>query len=620
MKSKHQLSKAFFLILLCVSLLTFNSLTTSAKDLSNSEFIMPSDTLALQMIELTVHVNGTLGDVNNAIVGINCTLGTFDNSTSNSDISSTDVGGIASFWWIAPDTPTEINPINVTIIANITHSVDFTSISQNITVHPIEFSTSSMLIAPDPIYEQYNSTIEVYANSSIYPHGVEGAIIDLTCDEGYFLDTITATTQLVADATGYATVDWKANLSIIISSPILVNFTATISYTGKTANAVLNDDITVNPMDFASSTLLLSESIVDGSAVVTVTTRAVGALGSIFNATAFINASGGQFPGGFANINGTTDSNGYFITTWTAPEVLENTSYDITVEFTYPPTTSFESLLDSVLVYADIHNFTTITLEAVPNVVTVGDLVEITLTVTNELLQAVDAVDATFIAPDGTFVGSGFDNITVQTNSSGIVVVTWNTTDTNPSMGGFDYIINVTLEKLYYNTNISSVQVHVDPIIYQLETDSIASLISITKGANVTITVHVTANGLDIEGATIQILAEAGVFASTLAISATKNSDASGIVTFTWITADMTVSETTDFTFTIDATLLGFADSAIEQIVVGVDPEIIETPTPTDGEGLGSFEKLGVLAGIVGGIVLLSLGFYLIIRKKPEYY
>jgi hypothetical protein len=620
MKNGNQISKAFFLILLCVSLLTFNMITTNAKDLTGSAFIMPSDSLALHMIELTVYVTGAGGDVNNAIVGINCTSGTFDNSTADSDISSTDSVGIASFWWIAPDPPTELNPIDVKFIANISHDVDFFAINQNITVHPIEFSASTMLITPDPIYELHNSSVEVNATSLYEPYGVDGAIIDLTCDEGYFVDTLTATTQLNADSSGYATVDWNANLSIVISDPTLVNFTATITYTGKTANIVLNDNITVNPLDLASSTLLLSSNEVSGSEVVTVTTRAVGTYGPVSNAEIFIDALDGVFPSGYENITGTSDSNGYFVTTWTAPEVSANISYDITAEFRYPTTALLETLVDSVLVRADVHDFANITVEADASIVDEGELVELTLTVTNELFQFVEDANATFTAAGGTFVGSGYDNITVQTDASGIAVVTWNTSETNPTIGGFDFNITVTLIKEYYNTNESSVLVHVNPIIYQLETDSNADPTTITKGANVTITVHVTANGLDVEGATIQILTQSGIFAVSSEESAAKNSDASGIVTFIWITADMTVSQARDFTFTIGATLPGYDDSTVEEITVHVEPDPAEQTTPTDDEGLSSFEKLGVLFGVVGGIVLLSLGAYLIFRKKPVYY
>ena len=152
MKNKNKVSKFLFLIILCVSLLTYTSIQTQAIDVSDSEFIMPTDTLALQRIELTVWAKGSSGDVLGASVNISCEQGTFELSANVWAIDTTDGNGEVSFWWIAPDTPTEVSPIDVLITADISSSPDSQIINQNITVNPIDFSTSSIDINPDTVF------------------------------------------------------------------------------------------------------------------------------------------------------------------------------------------------------------------------------------------------------------------------------------------------------------------------------------------------------------------------------------------------------------------------------------------------------------------------------------
>ena len=223
--------------------------------------------------------------------------------------------------------------------------------------------------------------------------------------------------------------------------------------------------------------------------------------------------------------------------------------------------------------------------------------------------------NATFTAPEGTFIGSGTDTIVVVTSSLGVATVTWNTTDTSPPVGGFDYPIEVSLIKEYYNTNTTSINITVTPEVLKLVTSSVPSPTSITQGANVTITVHVTANGGNIEGASVRIIAQSGVFESSSTEIAILNTDTSGIVVFTWLTSEMTVTTAKDYSFTISASLPGYDDSDSEIITVHVEP-IATTPGP-DGPGLSTYEMLGIILGAVGGIILIGLIGYLILRKKP---
>ncbi|MHA1198005.1 MAG: hypothetical protein ACTSQF_01425 [Candidatus Heimdallarchaeaceae archaeon] len=615
MEIKQNNSKVLFFIILCLSLLTFNSITVQATDVSGSAFVLPTEAIALHRVELAVIADGAQGVVNGASVNISCSSGVFELSGESWVEETTNSSGIAEFWWVAPDTPTEVDPINVTITADITSSPDFYSMSQNITVHPIDFTTSVIDVQDDPVYELHNSRITIIVRTDIFPEKIVGATVDLSCDEGVFEDTDTATTSGITDSEGELNVIWFANISVPISSPLIVNIYADISYTDKIVTANLTNTVTVNPMDVDSSTLQLSDYDVGGSYPVTVTLRAVGDYGPVSNADIFLDALDGDFENSLSNTTGITDQAGYFIQEWIAPDVVTDINITITAEIRFPTTTLLNIINVTVLVRSFMHNFTSIDLVANPTSGTVGDTIDITLTVLNEIGLAVPLANATFIAPGGEFVGSGTDSITVQTDASGIVIVTWDTSSLDTPVGGLSYQIDVTLIREFYNTNTSDIDVFIDPVIQKLETSSTPVPSTITKGANVTITVQVTANSQNIEGVTVQIIGLSGIFASSNDVVTSLNTDALGIVEFTWITADMTVSSTTNYTFEVQATLPGYETSDVEYVIIEVEPIEIEPTTPT-GDGLSQNEMLGILLGAAGGLLVIGVVSYLIIRRK----
>jgi len=616
MKKNQNIGKNSVLIILCISLLTFSSPTVQATDVSNSVFVMPSEAIALHRVELAVLANGSQGNVNGASVNISCSQGTFELSGGLWAVDTTNSSGIAEFWWVAPDTTTEVDPINVTITADITSSPDNIVIYQNITVNPIEFSDSVLDVQDDPVYELHNSRITVVVRSTVFPYNIVGATVDLSCDEGIFEDTQTATTSGITNSEGKLDVIWLANLSLIISSPLIVNIYADISYTGKTVTDNLTKTITVNPMDFDSSTLQLSDYDVGGSYPVTVTVRAIGAYGPVSNADISLDALDGSFENSKTNISGVTDADGYFVQEWIAPDVGSDIDIVITAEIRFNYTTLEKIINATVSVRSFMHNFTTIDIAANPLIGTVGDTIELTLTTLNEIGLPIYNASATFTAPEGVFVGSGMDNITVQTDVSGVAIVVWDTSSLTTPIGGLSYQIDVSLIREYYNTNTSDVSVFIDPVVLKLETYSTTDPTSITVGADVTITVHVTANSMNIEGATVQITALSGVFDSSGDVVATLNTDSSGLAVFTWITTDMTVTSKTDYTFDIQATLPGYDTSDLEQILVEVNPVATEPTTPT-GDGLTQNQMLGILFGAVGGLLVIGTVSYMILRKKP---
>ncbi len=67
MKSQKTI-KFLFLVILCMSLLVFLPLETKATNVDGSAIIFPSDALTLQVIDINIWANGTLGAVQGASV------------------------------------------------------------------------------------------------------------------------------------------------------------------------------------------------------------------------------------------------------------------------------------------------------------------------------------------------------------------------------------------------------------------------------------------------------------------------------------------------------------------------------------------------------------------------
>ncbi len=613
----RKIQKSSLLILLCITSLSYNVINIRAIDVSDSYFdIYYQDIHAFQVTTIHIHAEGSQGHVEGASVNVSSIEGTFLETSDTWVTGITNSYGVLSVHWQAPDTDNEIDSKNVTLEAEIISGVDSTTIETNITVHPIDFALSEFEAYPlDEVYELHTATLFVSSNGTYSP--IENATVNLSCDEGVFVATNTTSISENTGELTYVTVEWIANLSVVIENPLVVNFTAEISYTGKIVTLILNETITVNPIDFDSSTLILSDYDVGGDYPVTVTTTALGLYGPVSDAEVFVDALDGTFPNAMKNITGYTDINGDFVTEWTAPEVASDINITLTTIIRFPTTTLFKTINTTVLVRSFLHNFTQISLSADPLSATVGDLVDITLHTTNEIGLHIALANATFTAPGGEFVGSGTDTITVQTDETGTVLVVWDTSSLVTPIGGLSYQIDIELIKEHYITNNSAISIFVEPNVQKLETSSTTEPSTIIKGANVTITVYVTADSANIEGATVQIIALAGKFASSDDVVATLNTDASGMVEFVWITVDMTVTATTNYNFEILATLPGFDTSDVEYVSVIVNPSESETTTPTNGGGLSQNQMLGILLGAVGGLLVIGTIGYLIIRKKP---
>ncbi len=611
---KNQL---FLLILLSTSMLYFNTINIQALNLDDCQISAVTDMHVLQTTLINVTVNGTEGLVQGATVNISAPFGSFVDNGGQWIELITDVSGEVSVAWRAPDTDNETSSIVVTISANITSGSDQLIINHGITIHPIDFSLSTVMATFDEVYEFHNSSIVVEAKG-VYGT-INGANVTIeSLERGGFPSVNGDPTISVNTADeGKAVVVWQAPAIISEEPAFDVNITATITFLGKIVSSFLSQNITVHPIDFDTSTLEFSESEVSGGSAVAVTVTTSGTIGPVSGALIELDALGGVFVNDETTIIGYSDISGLYVETWTAPEVTEIINITIIATINYPDVVVVKIIEDDIVVSPLVHEFASIELEANITTVTVGELVEITLTILNELSNPTEGANATFVAPDGTFVGSGTDTIELTSSALGIVVVVWDTSDLEPTIGGLDYQIEVSLIKESYNSNSSSISIHVNPIILKLSTDSNANPSSITQGDNVTIIVFVSANEQAIEGVSVQITAQDGVFESSISVIATINTNSTGYVKFIWITADMTVTQVKQYSFNIQANFPGYDISEIEILEVLVNPVEVETTetTSTNGDEPDS-NALGIILGTAGGILILgAVGYYFLKRK-----
>jgi len=604
--------------LLYVTTLLFISTTTHATNLDNSTIeASPSDVYELHTTTIKVTAIDTEGSVEGATVNISAVDGKFvDNSMKWIEVT-TDANGEATVDWIAPATENETSELNVTITAEFTSGSDSIIKEMNITVHPIELDLSTISITPDPVYEMQNATVEVVAEGQ---YGViKGADVHFECDDGIFPEYGTSTVDLQTDSQGKAIIIWQADLVNLLSNLVYVNITANITYTERIVNFNLTDTVNVNEVDFDNSVMSVSATSIGGGYPVTITVTAEGSLGKISGASISLDALDGQFPNGETTIEGLSDSNGEYETTWTAPDVSSDIDIIITATLTLEKTIAMKQIEKTITVTPIIHNFTNIEISANNTEVNVGQKVELTINVLNEIGDPVTNASATITAVEGVFVSSGTETVKTNTSDLGTITVVWDTSSLNPPITGQYYPITVSLVKEYYDTNSTSINIKVNLVIVQLETQTVPAKTSITQGENLTFTVLVTANGHPVENATVTITALSGVFASSGNQIASANTNSSGYVTFIWVTADMVVSTAKNYTFTITAGLPGYDSSDTETVIITVNPvssnggtDSTETPT----EKLSTMAKLGILFGVTGVIALMGIVGYFVIKGR----
>ncbi|MHA1868452.1 MAG: hypothetical protein ACTSXD_10455 [Candidatus Heimdallarchaeaceae archaeon] len=609
-----------FIYLVVSSFLIFSG-SVYAADVSGSIIqASPSDIYEFQITTIKVtSKNGAGTALGGVKVNISAEEGSFVENEMKYIILTTDTNGVASADWKAPEAKSAIEEKEVTLTAVFTSGSDTSTKELNVTVYPLSFDESTITVDPDPVYETQNSTIEITAKGTYGT--IAEASVHLTCDDGIFPDSDTFEIDVQTGSDGKVQVIWNADLTTLVSELNYVNFTASITYSGSTATKDLTGTIHVNELDLSSSTMTASSTDVGGGAHVSIVVTAEGALGVISNAKVELDALDGHFANDGKDITGYTNSSGKFETEWIAPDVSNAIDIILSGTVSVDNTLATEELDEiTITVNPVVHNFT-IDLVANASEVIAGEPVELTVTLTNELGDAVEEAEITFNAMEGEFVG--FDAITakINTSSEGIASVIWNTTDLSPPIpNGQDYPITISIVKEYYNSKEDSIDIHVNPVILKLSSITTPDKTTITQGENVTFIVYVSAGDKGVEGATVTITALAGSFASSGNQIASLETNSTGYVTFVWMTKDMTVTTAKNYNFTISSALPGYDSSEQETVTILVNPvstggtEPIQTNTPIGG--LSTMTKLGILLGALGGVVLLGgLGYFLISRR-----
>ncbi len=622
---KNTINISILLILLLLANIVLTTLTVSAEGdpLSDSTIdATPEDIYELHYTTITVIAkkDGTVLEGADVNISSPVEWGVFTESTTSDYWISltTDSTGTVSTQWQAPETPTEDAPIEAEIEAHIEYDSDEITLNTTVTIHPISLDESSIVSSLDDVYEKHNATFTILAKGE---YGfISGANVSLETNDTsifpYSTDTVNHEITDVTDENGEMVVIWQAN-ELIDADDSATNITVKITYTNRIVE--YNSSIIINkhPIDFDSSVIEVSKTEIVSDETIDITVTAIGDFGPVSNALVGIDALDGEFSNQISSIKGNTNSSGVFQTEWTAPTVDFDIEFPFTANITYTNLAVDPIYLEinvTVKFIEVIHEFASVDLVANATEAQVGEYIELTLSVLNELDDPVEC-NATFTLLGGTFVENNADIITVETNSTGHAVVTWNTTGIGIlDKDGTIFAVGLSLIHIDYHpsySNDTQLELLLTRPIYKLELDFTVSSSSITQGENVTIIVFVQANNSQIvKDVTVTIQAPAGVFSNSNNSIESQLTNSSGYVQFTWITEDMVVTRKNNYTLTITADYAGFYYEAADPASTDIE---VNPKTPTDNgeEPTDSEEGLppNVLYGLIfGGSALLVLG------------
>lgn len=417
------------LILIIISLAFPGFSYTRADDLSESTIVAnPETVFSLENSTIIVTVlNDTYQLIADADVGIHVEGGLFPGGT-NIHNATTDATGVITVQWKAPLVDYNVD-YNFTAIIKKANSVN-QSISTKVTVKPVTFSGTTFEADPAEINEEETTTIKVIVEND--GTRVEDATVTFTGVGGTFDSSGNDTSRGLSDAVGYYEDVWTAPTVADITKYLIV---LDISYesTNWTYTAELN--VTVNP---AEGQLILDIDITPGTNVavgqvvtidimvfedaITIPANAIEGVYVTFTAV-----DGNFTEGGLDYFAGTTNSSGMITVHWETesltPAIL-GTDYDIDIVASLIGSyTNYTTLTFHVQEYSGVLSITTTSDE---NTITLGDSVEITITVTVDSL----AVENAFIriqAQSGVFNSTETDKVTGYTDATGVFTATWET-------------------------------------------------------------------------------------------------------------------------------------------------------------------------------------------------
>ncbi|MHA1501749.1 MAG: hypothetical protein ACTSSB_07855 [Candidatus Heimdallarchaeota archaeon] len=434
-----------------------------ADDLGDSTIVAnPTSVHSLETSDITVTVNGTGGFVEGADVGIHVEGGTFEGGT-NIYNGTSDVNGEVTVEWTSPLVDYEIYYNFTTIIKKA--SSNNQTLTCQVLVQPVDFTGTTLEADPEEIneFESSDLTVTVRQGTTL----IEGANVSMIGVGGEFTSTGKENSTGLSDVAGVYTDSWTAPDVADQTDYVIV---LTVTYDGTNWTHADEINITVN---YVEGQIVLDVSVLPSYDLHVGQTATI-EITAIDNSTSlavenvyvdFIALDGNFTESGLDSHSGLTDSQGKITVHWETSDLtpgIMGLYYNINI------TASQIGLLT---------NYTTLTFHVTEDAGTfdlvvassasdidLGDVVEIYVTVTIDGIGEYNAI-VEIVAQSGIFDESGTDEVTGYTNSSGVFVATWNTSEmTMVGSDPIDYTFDVTVDVFpYFLDQEDSIIITVDP-------------------------------------------------------------------------------------------------------------------------------------------------------------
>lgn len=300
---------------------------------------------------------------------------------------------------------------------------------------------------------------------------------------------------------------------------------------------------------------------------------------AVENATITLFSVGG---GSFTTSSGTTNSTGYFITTFTAPNVTQIANVRITA------TASMSGYADgSDYKYLEVVPPLLVQVTADPDAIKSEATLNVRVQVTYSGQPVPDALLT--VSSDG---GGDFSPQIGTTDLGGNVTFVFTAPQTTTQLNS---TITATATKTGYVGGEGRTKITVNPRMLVVQFDVFPSAIN-SQGSS-QITVHVTSDGAPVTNVTVTLAAGGGTFSP---VNGTTDSDGDAAFTFT---APQATTEL-NVTMTATASKIGYVDGQ-DQVVITVTPRTIIDPG--EGAGLPLTTILLIALPVIGVVVVLLL-------------
>ncbi|MHA1244477.1 MAG: hypothetical protein ACTSP7_07890 [Candidatus Heimdallarchaeota archaeon] len=434
-----------------------------AVDLDDSDIeANPTSVYSLETSDITVTVDGTDGLIEGADVGIHVEGGTFEGGI-NIYNGTSDVNGEVTVEWTSPLVDHDIY-YNFTTIIKKAASDNVTKTCQ-VLVQPVDFTGTTLEADPEDIneFESSDLTVTVRQGTTL----IEGANVSMTGVGGLFTSTSKENCTGLSDVSGVYTNTWTAP---DVADPTDYIIVLTVTYDGTNWTHTDEINITVN---YVEGQIILGISIlpdtdlyVGQTATIEITAIDNSTSLAVQNVFVVFNALDGNFTeSGLDTHSGVTDSLGKITVHWETADLtpgLLGTDYNINITASQIGLlTNYTTLTFNVV--EDSGTFD-LTVSSSASGIDLGDVVEIYVTVTIDGVGEYNAF-VEIIAQSGIFDESGTDEVTGYTNSSGIFVATWNTSEmVMVGSDPVDYTFDVTVDVFpYFLDEEDSIIITVDP-------------------------------------------------------------------------------------------------------------------------------------------------------------